>query len=261
MVIATRVMSGLPPSHQRVGTWAYPGQPRAPAPSIKLPAPAGVPENVGPKQGTAIAPAPKPAPKPAPMPAPKPAQQASRRDEPPREPERPRPAEQARATPSDARNGEHRMVARTRLEHTTSKDRKPNKSLPAGRFGSAGKVSPTHGFGSYALVSVARHYIGTNPTNRARLWCARFMNLVLSRAGYHGTGSDAALSFAHYGRRISGPRIGAIAVMRRKGGGHVGVVSGFDRRGNPILISGNHGHRVAEAVYPRRRILAYVVPR
>lgn len=87
------------------------------------------------------------------------------------------------------------------------------------------------------------------------------MNFVLRHTGHQGTGSDMARSFAHYGRRISGPRIGAIAVMGRgRRGGHVGVVSGFDWRGNPILISGNHDHRVAESVYPRGRIYAYVMP-
>jgi uncharacterized protein (TIGR02594 family) len=111
------------------------------------------------------------------------------------------------------------------------------------------------------IVAEARRYIGGNPTGRSRLWCARFMNMVLKRSGHQGTGSDMASSFAHYGRRVSGPRVGAIAVMgRRGGGGHVGVVSGIDRRGNPIIVSGNHGHRVAEAVYPRGRIYAYVVP-
>ena len=48
--------------------------------------------------------------------------------------------------------------------------------------------------------------------------------------------------------------------MSRRGGGHVGVVSGLDGNGNPIIISGNHGHRVAESVYPRGRIYAYVMP-
>jgi uncharacterized protein (TIGR02594 family) len=86
------------------------------------------------------------------------------------------------------------------------------------------------------------------------------MNMVLKRAGHRGTGSDMARSFAHYGRRVSGPQVGAIAVMGRRGGSHVGVVSGIDRRGNPIIVSGNHGHRVAESVYPRGRIHAYVVP-
>jgi uncharacterized protein (TIGR02594 family) len=70
-----------------------------------------------------------------------------------------------------------------------------------------------------------------------------------------------ARSFASYGQRISGPQVGAIAVMSRgKRGGHVGVVSGIDASGNPIIISGNHGRRVAESTYSRGRIYAYVMP-
>jgi len=49
-------------------------------------------------------------------------------------------------------------------------------------------------------------------------------------------------------------------VMGRHGGGHVGVVSGIDPSGNPIIVSGNHNHTVAESVYPRSRIAAYVMP-
>jgi uncharacterized protein (TIGR02594 family) len=114
--------------------------------------------------------------------------------------------------------------------------------------------------GSSNVVAEARRYLGGNPTGRSRLWCARFMNLVLERSGYKGTGSDMARSFASYGHRVSGPQIGAIAVMARRGGGHVGVVSGIDSNGNPILVSGNNGHRVREAAYPRGRIYAYVMP-
>jgi uncharacterized protein (TIGR02594 family) len=116
-------------------------------------------------------------------------------------------------------------------------------------------------FGSGDVVSVARGYIGTNPTDRRSLWCARFMNFVLERSGYQGTGSDKASSFARYGRRVSGPQVGAIAVMwRGRNGGHVGVVSGIDENGNPIVISGNHNNQVAEAPYPRGVIYAYVMP-
>ncbi len=111
------------------------------------------------------------------------------------------------------------------------------------------------------LVSEARKYMGTNPTARRKLWCATFMNMVLAKAGYAGTNSDAAKSFAYYGRRISEPRVGAIAVLSRgRRGGHVGVVSGVDSHGNPIIISGNHNHRVGEGVYPRARVIAYVMP-
>jgi uncharacterized protein (TIGR02594 family) len=116
------------------------------------------------------------------------------------------------------------------------------------------------GFGSSNVVAEARRYLGGNPTGRGSLWCARFMNMVLQHSGYHGTGSDMARSFASYGQRVSGPQIGAIAVMGRRGGGHVGVVSGIDASGNPIVVSGNNGNRVREAPISRGRIYAYVVP-
>jgi uncharacterized protein (TIGR02594 family) len=116
-------------------------------------------------------------------------------------------------------------------------------------------------FGWPVLVQEARKYMGTNPTDRKKLWCATFMNFILAKAGYAGTHSDAAKSFAYYGRRVSEPRIGAIAVLSRgKRGGHVGVVSGIDAKGNPIIISGNHNRRVGEAIYPRSRVIAYVMP-
>jgi len=118
----------------------------------------------------------------------------------------------------------------------------------------------TSSFGSSGIVSEARRYLGGNPTGRGSLWCARFMNLVLQHTGYKGTGSDMAASFAHYGQRVSGPQVGAIAVMGRRGGGHVGIITGIDASGNPIMISGNNGNRVREAPISRGRINAYVMP-
>ena len=111
------------------------------------------------------------------------------------------------------------------------------------------------------LVADARRYLGGNPTGRGSLWCARFMNMVLQHNGYRGTGSDMASSFAHYGTRVSGPQVGAIAVMTRgRTGGHVGIITGIDASGNPIMISGNNGNRVREAPVSRGRIYAYVMP-
>ena len=113
---------------------------------------------------------------------------------------------------------------------------------------------------SSTLVMEARHYLGGNPTGRGSLWCARFMNMVLEKTGHRGTGSDMASSFASYGDRISGPEVGAIAVMGRRGGGHVGIITGIDSAGNPIMISGNNGNRVREAPVLHGRIYAYVLP-
>ena len=124
----------------------------------------------------------------------------------------------------------------------------------------AGAMAASGGFSSSNLVSEARRYLGGNPTGRGSLWCARFMNMVLEHTGHRGTGSDMANSFASYGQRISGPQVGAIAVMGRRGGGHVGIVSGIDASGNPIVVSGNNGNRVREAPISRGRIYAYVMP-
>jgi len=112
---------------------------------------------------------------------------------------------------------------------------------------------------SNALVTEARKYIGTNPTGRASLWCGAFMDMVLKRTGHQG-GGNLASAYTRYGTRVSGPQVGAIAVMGRRGGSHVGVVSGIDANGNPIIVSGNHNRTVAESVYPASRIHAYVLP-
>jgi len=125
----------------------------------------------------------------------------------------------------------------------------------------AGGMATAGGFGGGSgLIAEARRYLGGNPTGRGSLWCARFMNMVLQQTGHQGTGSDMANSFAHYGQRISGPQVGAIAVMGRRGGSHVGIITGIDARGNPIMISGNNGNRVREAPVSRGRIYAYVMP-
>lgn len=117
------------------------------------------------------------------------------------------------------------------------------------------------GVGSPHWISVARQYMGTNPTKRRSLWCAEFLNFVLQRSGMKGTSSAMARSFVDYGQRISGPRVGAIAVINRGGSaGHVGIVTGIDSNGNPILLSGNHNNTVAEAPYPAKRVIAYVWP-
>ena len=123
----------------------------------------------------------------------------------------------------------------------------------------SGGMAASGRFGSN-VVAEARRYIGGNPTSRGNLWCARFMNMVLQHTGHHGTGSDMASSFAHYGQRVSGPQVGAIAVMGRRGGGHVGIITGIDAAGNPVMISGNNRNRVREAPVSRGRIYAYVMP-
>jgi uncharacterized protein (TIGR02594 family) len=139
--------------------------------------------------------------------------------------------------------------------------RRHGRQVPADAYAQAQSHSNSAfgGITSNSLVSEARRYIGSNPTGRGSLWCGAFMDMVLKRTGHAG-GGNLASGYAHYGTRVSGPEVGAIAVMGRHGGGHVGVVSGIDPNGNPIIVSGNHNRTVAESVYPRSRISAYVLP-
>ena len=156
-------------------------------------------------------------------------------------------------------------AARRHHRHTEARADTAEPGLTGGRLARARARAQSHsnsafgGVTSDTLVTEARKFIGTNPTGRGSLWCGAFMDMVLKRTGHKG-GGNLAWGYEHYGTRISGPQVGAIAVMGRHGGGHVGVVSGIDANGNPIIVSGNHNHTVAESVYPRSRIAAYVLP-
>lgn len=113
--------------------------------------------------------------------------------------------------------------------------------------------------GGSSLIAEARRYLGRNPTGWAHNWCGKFLDMVLRHVGYRG-GGNLALAYAKYGHRLPGPQVGAIAVFNRRGGGHVGIVTGIDSNGNPVVISGNYNHRVAETTFPARLAVAYVAP-
>ena len=96
------------------------------------------------------------------------------------------------------------------------------------------------------------------------LWCARYVNRVLSEAGIRGTGSDLGRSFLHWGvDTTSNPKPGDVVVLTRKGRGgksHVGFFVKFD--GDRIVLhSGNTSdgttryRTVAETSYDRHRLL------
>jgi uncharacterized protein (TIGR02594 family) len=157
-----------------------------------------------------------------------------------------------------------RVAAQSQIAIGNTDERYPilaRQSLAAGaaigrqRDGRAHAGDAYGGATTDSLVSEARRYIGTNPTGRGSQWCGAFMDLVLKKTGHSG-GGNLARNYARYGTRVAGPQVGAIAVMNH----HVGVVSGIDANGNPIIVSGNHNRTVAESVYPRGRIAAYVTP-
>jgi uncharacterized protein (TIGR02594 family) len=110
--------------------------------------------------------------------------------------------------------------------------------------------------GATGVVPAAQRYRGTNPTGLTIPWCAVFANMILRRAGFSGTGSAAARSFAQYGRPASGPAPGVIAVWPH----HVGFVVGSAGPGRIRVVSGNHNHRVDESIYATRSVMAFRYP-
>lgn len=158
-----------------------------------------------------------------------------------------RAAVQTQLPPAGVRDDRYPVAeARQAFGEAAQGSRRTRRSHTGDAFG---------GFTTNSLVSEARSYLGTNPTGRGSRWCGAFMDLVLKKTGHTG-GGNLAGAYARYGTRVSGPQVGAIAVMNH----HVGVVSGIDANGNPIIVSGNHNRTVAESVYPRSRISAYVLP-
>lgn len=112
---------------------------------------------------------------------------------------------------------------------------------------------------SAPLVEKARALIGKTAAQLGlprSLWCADFIAKIAPEAARKVDNPRWARDYA--GLPKTGAQVGAIAVLSRGKGGHIGVVTGFDSRGNPIIISGNHGRRVAESSYPKNRVLAYV---
>jgi uncharacterized protein (TIGR02594 family) len=104
------------------------------------------------------------------------------------------------------------------------------------------------------LIGKASRYIGANARQLglpSRLWCADFMNMLV------GGNDRRAFSYLHRGRPAPHGCVNCVAVTGRRGGGHVGIVKGYDNRGNPIIISGNHNRRVGVGVYARAKVIAY----
>jgi hypothetical protein len=102
--------------------------------------------------------------------------------------------------------------------------------------------------------------VGTNPTGWKRLWCAKSLNMWLERSGKRGCGGNTAVSCLNAGRKLAGPQVGAIAVMKH----HVGIVKEVHGK-HVTLVSGNNSGRagarkVGVSKYARGRVMAYVWP-
>lgn len=114
-------------------------------------------------------------------------------------------------------------------------------------------VTENYATAGFLLVTTARFYVGGNPTDMNRVWCGRFMRLVLRRALGRDPGPDYDAAWSY--RRLGRPGFaqpGAIVYWSH----HVGIVVRVTRPGHAIVISGNDGRAGSRQVMERERPIA-----
>ena len=91
-------------------------------------------------------------------------------------------------------------------------------------------------------------------------WCSAFVNWCMERSGYEGTDSAWAKSWANWGKKLTTPRRGCIAVFNRgANSGHVAFFLGQSATQVEIL-GGNQGDEVKVIKYPKSKLIGYRIP-
>lgn len=98
-------------------------------------------------------------------------------------------------------------------------------------------------------------------TDTATPWCALGVDHCFSMVGMKGTGTLWALDYANWGIGLPGPAVGAVAPMKRSGGGHVTIVAGRDAHGNLMCLGFNQGDTVSIIPFPKTRPVAFRWPK
>lgn len=93
-------------------------------------------------------------------------------------------------------------------------------------------------------------------------WCGGVMAHWMRQAGVEPPAhAYRALSWAKWGVPLPAPMLGAVAVLTRKGGGHVGIVTGISADGQQVeLLGGNQNNSVNASWFDARRVTAWRAP-
>lgn len=104
-------------------------------------------------------------------------------------------------------------------------------------------------------------YLGAWWNDDENPWCGVFTGYCLKVCGYSVPALYMrATAWLKWGKEIPQPIPGAVAILERKGGGHVFFVIAITPEGNPVGIGGNQGNKVSIATFDKSRVLGYRVP-
>jgi len=91
-------------------------------------------------------------------------------------------------------------------------------------------------------------------------WCAAFVGGCLEAAGIVSSRFESAKSYLTWGVQLNKPVLGCIAVLTRKGGGHVFFVTGESVDGRLLGVGGNQNNMVSVAAFDKARVVGYRWP-
>lgn len=118
------------------------------------------------------------------------------------------------------------------------------------------------------MANRAKGWLGFNYTADAVAWCGLFIADCMAAAGLKPPTRFVgvrALAWASWGvdagMSATRPPLGAVAVMGRKGGGHVTLVAGVYANGDISGFGGNQGDMVKASRFERGRIVAFRWPK
>lgn len=121
-------------------------------------------------------------------------------------------------------------------------------------------VKEVPGVGNNPIITQWLHALKAWWYDDAKPWCAVYVGAVLKEAGLPIIKNYfRAKEWLNYGEEC-GAEYGAIAVLGRVGGGHVGFVTAVAPNGDVQLLGGNQGDKVSEAWFKRDRILGFRKP-
>jgi uncharacterized protein (TIGR02594 family) len=91
-------------------------------------------------------------------------------------------------------------------------------------------------------------------------WCAAYVGGCLEAVGIISSRFESARSYMTWGVPIPQPVLGCVAVFSRKGGGHVGFVTGMVDDGRLLILGGNQNDQVSITPFDRGRLVGYRWP-
>jgi uncharacterized protein (TIGR02594 family) len=92
-------------------------------------------------------------------------------------------------------------------------------------------------------------------------WCGVAVAAWMQGAGVaYPKAYYRAKAWLDWGHVIAEPAVGCVVVFEREGGGHVGIVTGYDQRGRLMVLGGNQGNAVSEIPFEPKRVAGYRWP-